>query len=103
MNVTHPRLLDTEGTGSTFPQNVCSYLSPQHIIPQDYNPHLHSYQKRQLIHSLNCFNLHYGMCTNYNLMAREFHYLFSGKFTVSHYVKFDKHNLKLILHYYRPF
>jgi len=25
MDVTHPRLLDAEGTGSTFPQNVCIY------------------------------------------------------------------------------
>ena len=25
MDVTHPRLLDAEGTGRTFPQNVCIY------------------------------------------------------------------------------
>jgi len=25
MNVTQPRLLDAEGTGSTFPQNICIY------------------------------------------------------------------------------
>jgi hypothetical protein len=34
MDVTLPRLLDAEGTGSTFPQNVCIYYPPQHIIPQ---------------------------------------------------------------------
>jgi len=46
MDVTHPRLLDAEGTGSTFPQNVCIYWPPQHIIPQDLNLHLHSCQKQ---------------------------------------------------------
>jgi len=44
MDVTQPRLLDAEGTGSTFPQNVCIYWPPQHTIPQDFNLHLHSCQ-----------------------------------------------------------
>jgi len=44
MVVTHPRLLDAEGAGSTFPQNVFTYWPPEHIIPQDFNLHLHSCQ-----------------------------------------------------------
>jgi hypothetical protein len=42
MDVTHPRLLDAEGTDSTFPQNVGVYWPPQHIITQDLNLRLHS-------------------------------------------------------------
>jgi len=34
MDVTNPRLLDAEGTGCTFPQNVCIYYPPNHIITQ---------------------------------------------------------------------
>jgi len=46
IDVTHPRLLDAEGTGSTFRQNVCIYWPPRHIIPQDLNLHLHSCQNQ---------------------------------------------------------
>jgi hypothetical protein len=61
------RLLDAEGTGSTFPQNVCIYWPPQHIIPQDLNLHLHSCQSLKTHTFPKCFNLHYQTCTNYNL------------------------------------
>jgi len=44
--VTQPRLLDAEATGSTFPQSVCIYWQPQHIITQDLNLYLHSCQNQ---------------------------------------------------------
>jgi len=57
MDVTHPRLRDDDGRGSTFPQNVCIYCAPQHIIRQHLNLHLHSCQNQK--NSLKCFNLRY--------------------------------------------
>jgi len=44
MDVPHPKLLDAEGTGSTFPKNVCTYWPPKQSIPQHFNLHLHSCQ-----------------------------------------------------------
>jgi len=44
MDVTQPRLLEAERTGSTFPQNVSIHCPTQYIIPQYYSLHLHSCQ-----------------------------------------------------------
>ena len=46
IDVTHPRMLDAEGTGSTFPQNAYIYWPPKYIIPQDLNFHLHCCQNQ---------------------------------------------------------
>jgi len=44
MDVTHPKLLNVEGTGNIYPHNVRYYYPLRHIIPQVINFYLHSCQ-----------------------------------------------------------
>jgi len=71
MDVTHPRPLDAEGTGSTFSHTVCIYYTPQHIITQQtvhsttlsvFTIH-HSIQSysRQFIPHMSVFNIHHSI------------------------------------------